>query len=156
MIRKEREITDKAKIKDIIKNCQVLNLALNDENYPYVIPMNFGFRETDDKYVLYFHCGRRGKKLELLERNNKVAFSMFTNTILEINEMACKSTMKFESICGNGIVKFVDDIDEKLSALSYIMQQYTTLNYEWEPKYANAVRIFKLEINELYAKSNIK
>jgi len=43
MRRKDREITDSGEIISIMKKCSVCSLAFFDEQYPYVVPMNFGF-----------------------------------------------------------------------------------------------------------------
>ena len=47
MFRKDREITDRNTIVDIMKRCHVCRLAFNDRQsgYPYLVPMNFGLVE---------------------------------------------------------------------------------------------------------------
>ena len=42
MRRKDREITDFNEIIEIIKKCDVCRIALNDEDFPYIVPLNFG------------------------------------------------------------------------------------------------------------------
>lgn len=42
MRRKDREITDFQEIIATIKKCDVCRLAWNDQDYPYIVPMNFG------------------------------------------------------------------------------------------------------------------
>lgn len=66
MIRKDREITDINEIINIIKKCDVCRLAFFDENYPYIIPMNFGYDydSKNNKLDLYFHGAKKGKKLD--------------------------------------------------------------------------------------------
>ena len=76
MRRSDREIKDFDEIIEVINKCDVCRLAINDGDYPYIVPMNFGFNIEDGKVVLYFHCASEGKKLELLRKNNKVAFEM--------------------------------------------------------------------------------
>lgn len=76
MRRSDREIKDFDEIIEVINKCDVCRLAINDGDYPYIVPMNFGLNIEDGKVVLYFHCASEGKKLELLRKNNKVAFEM--------------------------------------------------------------------------------
>ncbi len=54
MRRKEREITEQAKINEIIQNCDCLRLALADEGAPYIVPVSFGYveEEKDRKSVV--------------------------------------------------------------------------------------------------------
>ena len=42
MRRKDREVTDLSEIIEILKNCDVCRLALNDDGFPYILPLNFG------------------------------------------------------------------------------------------------------------------
>ncbi|MCI9135355.1 MAG: pyridoxamine 5'-phosphate oxidase family protein, partial [Lachnospiraceae bacterium] len=40
MRRKDREITDFQEILEIIRKCDVCRIALNDEEFPYMVPLN--------------------------------------------------------------------------------------------------------------------
>ena len=56
MRRSDREITKFSEIIAIIEKCDVCRLALNDEDYPYILPLNFGINITEDNNLeLYFH-----------------------------------------------------------------------------------------------------
>lgn len=54
MRRKDREITDFNEIMNIINKCDVCRLALFDEDYPYIVPLNFGVDKEDDQFVFVF------------------------------------------------------------------------------------------------------
>ena len=43
MRKADREIKNKEEIIDIIKRCDVIRLAFNNGDYPYILPLNFGF-----------------------------------------------------------------------------------------------------------------
>ena len=49
MRRKDREVTDLSEIIEIMKNCDVCRLALNDDGFPYILPLNFGMAVNGDK-----------------------------------------------------------------------------------------------------------
>jgi nitroimidazol reductase NimA-like FMN-containing flavoprotein (pyridoxamine 5'-phosphate oxidase superfamily) len=66
MRRKDREVTDMNEIIEIIKKCDVCRLAFFDKEYPYIVPLNFGYSYDGAKLELYFHGANAGKKLELL------------------------------------------------------------------------------------------
>lgn len=55
MRRSDREIKDFDEIIEVINKCDVCRLAINDGDYPYIVPMNFGLNIEDGKVVLYFH-----------------------------------------------------------------------------------------------------
>lgn len=101
MRRKDREITERKKIVEIMKRCDVCNVAFFGEKYPYIVPMSFGMNDLDDELRLYFHSAKEGTKLELLKKNCKVAFSMNTSHKLIFDDLACRCTMEYESVCGN-------------------------------------------------------
>ena len=42
MRQENREIKEFNEIIEVMKNCDVCRLALNDDEYPYILPLNFG------------------------------------------------------------------------------------------------------------------
>jgi nitroimidazol reductase NimA-like FMN-containing flavoprotein (pyridoxamine 5'-phosphate oxidase superfamily) len=124
MRKANREITDKKDLIEVIKKCRVCRLAFHDEPYPYIVPLSFGFSFDEDRLVLYFHCAKEGKKLELLKQNNHVSFEMDHLVNLIIEEPSCKSTMEYESVFGVGLLQLADS-NEKEAALMFVMQHYS-------------------------------
>ena len=76
MRRSEREVTDCNEIRQILERAEVLRLAMHDEPYPYIVPVNFGFTMQDDQLVLFFHGAKVGKKCDLLQENPHVSFEV--------------------------------------------------------------------------------
>lgn len=120
--RKDREITDRIEMMDILRRCEVCNVAFADENTPYVVPMNFGVLEANGKTVLSFHCAGEGKKLDMLAKNARVAFSASSGHRLEWEDSG-HCTMRYESVCGSGMLRIAGDA-EKVPALDAIMDHY--------------------------------
>ena len=46
MRRKDREVTDIAKIKEIMRNCNACRVGFADGDKVYIVPLSFGFTET--------------------------------------------------------------------------------------------------------------
>jgi len=156
MRRKDREITEISEIMEIIKKCDVCNLALFDEKYPYVVPLNFGAANIDNKVTLYFHGAKVGKKIDLLKKNNMVAFEMDCSHKLLLAETACDSTMEFESVCGNGVIEILED-NQKIAALTILMNQYEVkAKHEFNENHLNAIEVLKLTVNEITGKRLMK
>ncbi len=152
MRRKDREIADFEEIKAVMSKCSVCRVAFFDEVYPYIVPLSFGFGEDDGKLTLYFHCANEGKKMDLLKRNNNVAFEMDCPDKFFDGEKACYSTMAFESICGIGTLETVDD-EEKIPALKLLMQQYSDKReFEFDAFEVKAVTVLKLTVKEMTGK----
>ena len=107
MRRKDREITDFNEIIDIIKKCDVCRIALNDDEYPYVVPLNFGLDVQGNQVFFYFHAAMEGKKLDLIAKDNRATFEMDCdhNFILYEERMSC--TMGYASVIGHGTIEML-------------------------------------------------
>ena len=72
MRRQEREIRDEAEIQEILEKGLVCRLGLYDGQYPYVVPLNYGYRNG----CIYFHCAREGRKIDILKKNDRVCIEV--------------------------------------------------------------------------------
>lgn len=120
MRRKDREITDRKTIDDIISRCKVCRIALCENGQPYVLPLNFGY---DGKH-LYFHSATVGKKIEMIKQNNRVCFEFDILHEITTADKPCEWSAKYESVVGSGTAEFIESQQEKSKALDYILRQY--------------------------------
>lgn len=152
MRRKDREVTDKAKLAEILESADVCRIALFAENAPYIIPLNYGY-SWDDKLELFFHCAGEGRKLSLIGLNNSAGFEIDVGHELVTGDSACEWGMKFRSIIGTGKIFEVRDPEGKRRALDLIMRHY---GFPGAPEYADAmlgrVTVLRLEVNEMTGK----
>lgn len=158
MRRFEREITDLKEILEILNSFECIRLGFNAEDYPYIIPMNFGFKLDNDKIILYFHGAKEGRKAEIIKKGIKTglkaAFEADRAIRVSGKDTACSFTMKYESIMGGGVIELIENSDEKLEALKEIMKHYTKENLEFNPAVVERTMVFKLIVNEISAKAN--
>ena len=56
MRRKEKEITGKQEIEEIIKKPPVPRIALTDGDTPYIVPVCFGYRDG----IIFIHGSSKG------------------------------------------------------------------------------------------------
>lgn len=156
MRRKDREITDFDEILSVMQKCDVCRLALHDEPYPYILPLNFGMEvEGEQQITLYFHGANAGKKYELLARNPHVGFEMDCGHELVLDEEKGNCTMAYESVMGTGIVEIVPDAGKE-AALRRLMAHYRAADFPYNPKMVPATTILKLTVNSVTAKHRIK
>lgn len=158
MNRKEKEVKNIEDIINIIKKCEVCRIALFDDEYPYIIPLNFGYFYDKDsqKLELYFHGANTGKKLDIIKNKNKAGFEMDVYLDVTKKDSPCSYTMEFESICGNGEIEILSE-KEKLKGLRYIMKQYTEKSFnddDFKLKAVNSTTVFRLEVKEISGKSS--
>lgn len=164
MRRSEREITDKSEVIKIIDKCDVCRIALSHNNIPYIVPISFGYEYSDNRLVLYFHCAKEGKKLDIIKENPAVCFEFDCSYKVVYDEKAKGCTMEYESVIGSGNISIVDDGEtgEKLKALSLLMKKYVPeksgdfSETYFSDKMVNSVTILKLSADDFTGKRNVK
>ena len=104
MRRKKRQVTDlESNQKLSTKNQQVVRIALNGEDYPYVVPVNFGYEWNEEKLTLYVHGANEGKKVSMIKNDPKVAVEMDGNhKLVEGTRNAASYSYAYQSLIGFG------------------------------------------------------
>lgn len=156
MRRFERKIKDINEILKILDKCEVLRLALSQNNIPYIVPMNFGYEIIGDEISVYLHCAKEGKKLDIIKQNNNICFELDYSYGIKKGEKACNWTCKYESVIGFGNIVFVEDDKSKTKALDLIMEKY---GFEGIPAYDekvfSRVQVLKIKVESISGKSNL-
>ncbi|MCL2126612.1 MAG: pyridoxamine 5'-phosphate oxidase family protein [Treponema sp.] len=154
MRRKDREITDIKELLKIISECKICRLGLSDNNYPYVIPLNFGYLYEDEKMTLFFHSAKEGRKLDILRKNNNACFEIDCGGKLIAGEKPCDYSYEFRSIIGFGKIFFSETDDEKARGLNRIMKHQTGTETEhaFTANELNGVCVYRMEVEELKGK----
>ncbi len=153
MRKKQFEVTDLDQILQILDRCDVCRIALNEGDYPYIVPMNFGYSCQDGQIALYFHSANLGKKIEMLRKNGKVGFELDTSHRVVFADNPCDFAMEFESIIGTGEIRFLEN-EEKPFAFTCLMKQYDKEKEytHFDPKMVEITAVMKLTVKELYCK----
>lgn len=156
MRRKDREIIDLNEIHKVIRKCDVCRLAFHNEEYPYLIPLNFGVDFDGKDFKLYFHAAGEGMKLDLLRRNPRVAFEMDCEHKLVMEGDTGSCTMEYESVCGNGELRIVEE-EEKNRGLSALMEQYYgKKEFTFPETVVQRTTVMELTVNEITGKKRKK
>lgn len=154
MRRKDREITDKAEMIEILKRCDTVRLGINGEQYPYVVPVSFGMEIKDTMPVVYFHCAKQGMKLDLLQKNANVCLE--GDTFFQIQKTAHGITTRYESIIGFGKCSILENTEEKIHGLSLILEHYHQDGYPLERcKGLENLYIGKIVLDSITGKQNL-
>ena len=151
MRQKNREIKDINKIAEVIDACEVCRIAINGGEYPYIVPLNFGY-EMGEKLVLYFHSALEGMKIDLIKKNNKVSFEMDTAHELYSEESRGYCTFRYKSVIGTGEIYFIEDEEEKENALQKIMDHYHMEDFPWSRAAMPRTLVYKLEVRTITGK----
>ena len=152
MRQKNREITDIEEIIEVMKQCDVVRLALNDDGYPYILPLNFGMDISDGKIILLFHSALEGHKIDLIKKDNRASFEMDCKHQLQYFDDIGYCTMSYESVIGRGKIRILKD-EEKLQALRKLMDHYhPDENAYFNPAAVERTMVYTLEVEKITGK----
>ncbi len=151
MRRNDKRIDDPALIETIMRKARVCRIALADDNVPYVVPMNFGFRGN----TIYLHSAGEGRKLEILSRNNQVCFEVDTDLEIVTGEAACSWGAKYYSVIGKGKASIVNEPGEKRIALDSIMEKYSGKPvWDYGSAAIEKVTVIRIDLTDLSGKKS--
>ena len=133
-------------IQDVLKNAQIMRVAMVDGKRPYVVPVNFGYGDGR----LYFHSKMNGKKMDILARNPEVCFEMDYGFELITNELACKWSSRFKSVVGFGTASILSDAKDKIAGYDAIMRKYGgDKKFEYDEKQVAHSSVVCITISEM-------
>ena len=157
MRRSDREVKEFKDIVAIMEKCEVCRIALNDNGYPYILPLNFGMCIREDKIELYFHGAMDGTKYDLIEKDNRASFEMDCehNLVTEIKGDSCSCTMEYESVIGQGRIEILSD-DEKYDALCILMKHYHQEECLFDKAVVPRTKVLKLVVEKVTGKRRMK
>ncbi len=102
MRRKEKLIQEISEINDVMNRGEVIRVAMTDGDVPYMIPMSYGY--TDG--VIYLHCSKEGRKIDMLRKNPNIWFEVTVDGELIIMENSCGWSYGFKCVMGSGVAVF--------------------------------------------------
>lgn len=151
MRRKDREIKDFDKLLQIMRQCDSCVLALNDDGFPYMVPLNFGMDIEDGQLYLYFHCAMQGKKLDLIRKDNRATFEMDCDHSFILYDKRMSCTMGYSSVIGHGLIEFVED-EKKYEVLKVLMRQYHAEDFLFNIDMIKVTTVLKMKVLDITGK----
>ncbi len=115
--RKEKEITDSAEMIAILKQAKYIIVAMSLEDEPYLVTLSHGF--DAERNCIYFHCARKGKKIDILKKNNLV----WGQALRDDGYATGKCDHLYATTQFRGKVTFITDDNEKKHALRVMIEQ---------------------------------
>ena len=152
MTKRERQITDESQILEILDAGKILHLGLAVNNEPYVVPMNYGYTEEEGKLVLYLHSALRGKKLDMMGANPNVFFELECDRMPFEGKLPCQYGMVYSSVMGRGKARIVEDVEEKMKAMSVLMKTQTGKDFTFNEQLVSIVAVIRIDVEEYTAK----
>ena len=155
MRRSDREITDRNKMIEILRSCEVVRLGLSDEKGVYIVPMNFGIKTDGEDICLCLHSAKEGRKTGILKSGATVSFEADTNHRLKTGTTACEYSYFYQCVMGQGKIITADTFEEKLSVLRCLMSRYSEKNdFEFSSAAVEKTFAFMLKITDWSCKEH--
>jgi len=117
-MRRKNQLLSKNDTTKILETCTCGVLGvIGDCEYPYTVPLSFVFK--DDK--IFFHCAKKGHKIDSIKRNNKVTFC-----VIEKDDVMQKTfTTHYRSVSVFGKARILTNESEIQSALESLVKKYS-------------------------------
>ncbi len=144
----ERQIPYDETVSIIKKGEYGILSTVSSDNQPYGVPLSYCF--IDQK--IYFHCARKGKKLDNIAFNTKISFCVVGETKVQPD----KFSTKFESCIVFGTATEVFG-EEKRMALEGLINKYSrqfqTEGLEYIKKAGEKTKVIKIVSESLTGKA---
>jgi len=150
MRRKDKLVTDVEILHRVIEKAEVCRLGVVEDSKPYIVPLSFGFDGTH----IYVHSAKEGRKVDILQKNNRVCVEFEQDVSLLKGKKACGYGLRYLTVICHGTAETVHDVDEKNYALNQLMKHYEP---EWSPysfteQELSSVLVFKITVEEMTGK----
>lgn len=145
----------KEEAEKILHKAEVLTMAINDEKYPYIVPVNFGYIWKDGQLTLFFHGSKKSRKNTLIAKNPYVSFQCdcARRLMLSQSESACRTDFAYGSLMGCGKIEPLDG-KEKAEALYCILEKYKVPQRVFDEKTLENTAVYKIIAEKYTTKTN--
>lgn len=150
MRKSEREVKDFNSIIKILDKCQTVRIGLFDNEYPYVVPLSFGWEVKDGKLLIYFHCAKEGKKVDLLLKNNNVCIE--ADNLNGYRKTEHSVTADYESVIAYGKAEEVFD-EDAVHGIKLLLEHCGINGYSPEQcVMTKIVAVYRINVEKITAK----
>lgn len=155
MRRKDREVTDFNKILQFIDECEIVRLGLADGDFPYIVPMNFGYSVENGQVSLYVHGAMAGRRFELLQKNPVCSVELDNPIEMDFLYDAKDVTMRYRSVMAKAKAVFIEGPEKKEAMDKYVMgRREDTKNFDYNQASLERMAMIRLDLYDITAKEN--
>ncbi len=149
-MRRFKQQISKEKCKELLQKLPrgVLSV-LGDDDYPYGLPINFFYDETENK--IYFHCAKEGHKIDALRKHDKASLCIFDEGYRKDGDWA----LNINSVIVFGKIRFVEEVEETIEKVRMLgLKHYPTPESVEEEikKAASRVQLLEMTIEHVTGK----
>lgn len=116
--RKKQALTKEEITAVLLRNSSGVLCLVDEDGYPYPVPLSYAYAPGK----LYFHCAKRGQKLDALAHCEKASFCVIDRD----DVLAAEFATAYISVIAQGKARLISDDDEKRLAINLIGDKYGT------------------------------
>ncbi len=150
MRRKDREITSRTEINEIIASANLMRISLVDGDMPFLVPVFYAF----DGSAIYFHSAQAGRKIDIMKRNSNICFEISIDQGFIESDEPCDFEAKHRTVIGFGKAVFVEDEAEKIKALDLIVAHFSRKKFEYPKENLNRTAVIRVDIESIKGKKH--
>ena len=114
--KKEKEITDKNLLSEILRQGKYVVVSMCRDNEPYGVTLSYGYDEN--KNALFFHCSPEGLKLDFIHQNPNVCATVIEDRGYKMGD--CSHA--YRSVVFWGKMYQIHDLAEKKHAINVLLE----------------------------------
>ena len=145
-------VRNNAACEAVLENTFQGTLVMCHEDVPYAVPMNHAFVEGK----FYFHCARRGRKIDLIRQNPNVVYvvSEYRGAPAEMPEDS-RCHGPWQSLVAYGTARVIEDNDEKAVAFRAFMGAYGCPDYQMSDQGHDDTSALVIEVSSMTVRSEM-
>ncbi len=116
MRKKEREITDRGQLLEVLRNGKYVIISMCRDNEPYLVTLSYGYDEKQN--ALFFHCSLQGLKLDFIHQNPSVCATVIEDNGYRMGD--CSHA--YRSVVFWGKMYQLHDLSEKKHAINVLLE----------------------------------
>ena len=157
----KREIHAPEIFREILEECEVVRLGLQDEEGMFIVPVNFGYDYIIENgkpiLSLYIHGAGEGRKADAFAADPRVAVEMDCCHEIITGDYTCSYSYAYRSIMGNGVIRKLEDPEEKVYGLAKIMEHLAPeAKIEFSETMLDRTEVFRIDVKSFTGKERRK
>ena len=144
-------VRNNAACEAVLEGTCIGTLVMCLDNVPYAVPLNHAF--VDGKF--YFHCGLRGRKIDLIKQNPSVVYvvNKYHGEGEVPEDGRCHGP--WQSLIAYGTARVVENVDEKAEAFRAFMSCYGRPDYEMSDQARNETSAIVIDVTSMTVRSEM-
>ena len=148
-----KPVRNNAACEQVLEGTCTGTLVMCHDDVPYAVPLNHAFVEGK----FYFHCGLRGRKIDMIKKNPAVVYvvNKYHGTPDEMPEDGrCHGS--WQSLIAYGTARVIEDLEEKATAFRAFMACYGRPDYQMSEQARNETSAIVIAVTSMTVRSEME